>query len=313
MMIEKAYAKLLGNYETIASGFGWIALENLTGGFGETYLTNYPSMIPDNLYDQISSHLQENTLVCAGTQNGGRGIAGSHEYSVTATHKINSNNAYTGETEEVQLLRMRNPWGKTEWNGDWSDNSPLWRGVSDDVKSDIGFINKDDGEFWISFQDALVYFDSFDICAYYDTSKVAGPGAKAKLFQQVSKWTSSQGGLQSPPPENLPTFTVSTNNSKDPNSAIIVGITIIRPKEDKTNDTFIPRVYPTNGATTFDSTFFRRHREILAQDKSQLTPVPYKSYASVYKVPNGEYVVVAQRVYAGNETRFLIRILYQLE
>jgi len=23
-------------------------------------------------------------------------------------------------------VNIRNPWGKTEWNGDWGDNSHLW-------------------------------------------------------------------------------------------------------------------------------------------------------------------------------------------
>lgn len=26
----------------------------------------------------------------------------------------------------MQLLKVRNPWGKVEWLGDWSDNSDKW-------------------------------------------------------------------------------------------------------------------------------------------------------------------------------------------
>jgi len=30
------------------------------------------------------------------------------------------------EGNDVKLLNIRNPWGKTEWNGDWGDSSELW-------------------------------------------------------------------------------------------------------------------------------------------------------------------------------------------
>lgn len=26
----------------------------------------------------------------------------------------------------VTLIKLRNPWGKLEWKGEWSSDSPLW-------------------------------------------------------------------------------------------------------------------------------------------------------------------------------------------
>lgn len=51
---------------------------------------------------------------------GNTGLVSSHEYSLLSAHEVYVN----GET--LRLVRLRNPWGEKEWNGDWSDHSPLW-------------------------------------------------------------------------------------------------------------------------------------------------------------------------------------------
>jgi calpain-15 len=49
------------------------------------------------------------------------GIFQNHAYSLL--------NIYSGmqtDNGEVTLLRVRNPWGRKEWQGSWSFSSPLW-------------------------------------------------------------------------------------------------------------------------------------------------------------------------------------------
>ena len=48
--------------------------------------------------------------------------------------------------EKVRLLKLRNPHGHVEWEGDWSDNSPLWTPA---LKNQVGFKDEDDGIFFI--------------------------------------------------------------------------------------------------------------------------------------------------------------------
>jgi hypothetical protein len=51
---------------------------------------------------------------------------------------------------EISLIRLRNPWGKNEWKGAWSDTSKEWEYLPDDLKN-----NKIDGEFFIALDDFL--------------------------------------------------------------------------------------------------------------------------------------------------------------
>lgn len=55
----------------------------------------------------------------------GNGLVKGHAYSVTAVKKVRLGHGLLAyfKNETIPLIRMRNPWGKTEWNGAWSDRS----------------------------------------------------------------------------------------------------------------------------------------------------------------------------------------------
>ena len=63
----------------------------------------------------------------------------------------------------MRLLKLRNPWGYQEWNGDWSDDSLLW---TPQLKDEVELIEKDDGVFWIPFRDFMKRFESAAFSAY---------------------------------------------------------------------------------------------------------------------------------------------------
>ena len=48
---------------------------------------------------------------------GGPGLVSGHAYSLLAAKELSNG---------VRLVKLRNPWGRFEWKGAWSDNSELW-------------------------------------------------------------------------------------------------------------------------------------------------------------------------------------------
>lgn len=78
-----------------------------------------------------------------------KGIVELHAYSVLKAREI----------EGVRLVLLKNPWGKHEWQGAWSDGSKEWT-AEWLQKLDHKF--GDDGAFWISYEDLLKKYQAFD-------------------------------------------------------------------------------------------------------------------------------------------------------
>jgi hypothetical protein len=67
-----------------------------------------------------------------------------------------------GKNMSLKLLQLRNPWGHKEWQGEWSNTWNKWPVA---IRSQLSVSNKkNDGCFWISFQDVLKYFYDITIC-----------------------------------------------------------------------------------------------------------------------------------------------------
>ena len=77
------------------------------------------------------------------------GLVERHAYSIIRVARITSVPGFIG------LVQCRNPWGNNfEWNGDWSDRSPLWD-KHPEVGKEIGrkYLSADDGLFWMAWKD----------------------------------------------------------------------------------------------------------------------------------------------------------------
>uniref|UniRef100_A0A8D1A6N1 Calpain 14 n=1 Tax=Sus scrofa TaxID=9823 RepID=A0A8D1A6N1_PIG len=157
-LLEKAYAKLSGSYEDLQRGQVSEALVDFTGGV--TMTINLVEA-PCNLWDILTRAIYSRTLIGCQTHAGERvlenGLVDGHAYTLTGIRKVTSKHG------PEYLVKLRNPWGKVEWKGDWSDSSSTWELLS--PKERILLLRKEnDGEFWMTLRDFKTHFTLLVIC-----------------------------------------------------------------------------------------------------------------------------------------------------
>ncbi|KAJ8356230.1 hypothetical protein SKAU_G00190240 [Synaphobranchus kaupii] len=68
------------------------------------------------------------------------------------------------KTTKVRLVRLRNPWGKVEWCGPWSNSSKEWASLPKSERERLRHRNTEKGDFWMSFEDFKRNFTKVEIC-----------------------------------------------------------------------------------------------------------------------------------------------------
>jgi hypothetical protein len=183
-LLEKAFAKFCGSYRTLIAGHPVRGLSYLTGGIcvrmtlDDVSITSFENnQGTSSFFDWLQNNLNK-VMCCTSSRlrpdgvplderTNSLGIAYNHAYSLLRAQVVTLN---TKKAQHAQLLKIRNPWNKkgnksyeTEWQGDWSDKSKLWRFVDENSRTELP-VCKDDGEFWISRSDWLKQFRVVDIC-----------------------------------------------------------------------------------------------------------------------------------------------------
>ncbi|XP_018425001.1 PREDICTED: calpain-3 isoform X5 [Nanorana parkeri] len=163
-LLEKAYAKLHGSYEALKGGNTTEAMEDFTGGVTEFYEIKDA---PKDLFKIMRNAFERGSLIGCSIDaivpaqfetRMSSGLVKGHAYSVTGVEET------PFKMEKVKLVRLRNPWGQVEWNGSWSDNSKEWNIIDKAEKGRLQHQIKEDGEFWMSFEDFLKNFTKLEIC-----------------------------------------------------------------------------------------------------------------------------------------------------
>ncbi|KAH8833437.1 hypothetical protein DL96DRAFT_1771293 [Flagelloscypha sp. PMI_526] len=168
-LIEKAYAKLHGDYQSLNGGFCGEALEDLTGGVSTIVRVKDILDTEQFWHEELVKANQDRLFGC----------------SLTFTSSARNNNAYLyqhGPRWESCLLLagkrfvvLRNPWGDTnsEWNGKWSDGDEAWTLEWLQRLPEIGHaFGRHDGQFVMEYCDFLTTWDDIDRTLVFDSSYV---------------------------------------------------------------------------------------------------------------------------------------------
>jgi len=102
----------------------------------------------------------------------------------------------------VCLVELRNPWGEHEWQGDWSDRSPLWtqemkdafHPTLDEGTSATDGTESEDGLFWMSAADFFQFFDGVSV-VYHDAKTAKRVSCITKgcsIFPELVEFVVSQ-------------------------------------------------------------------------------------------------------------------------
>ncbi|PLB51215.1 cysteine proteinase [Aspergillus steynii IBT 23096] len=179
-LLEKAYAKIHGDYDALWGGWSGEAVEDMTGGVTTTIATNRilkKSMLWKELVDPEGGFVFAASALAAGRDSARGGLAMGHAYSI-----IRATEQQDEDGNPVRLVLIRNPWGERnekgtgEWNGPWSDGSREWTPYwLEKLQHKFG----DDGIFWITYEDMLSTFAFLHRTRIFD-----------KKWTIVQRWTS---------------------------------------------------------------------------------------------------------------------------
>ncbi|XP_067828278.1 calpain-5-like isoform X2 [Heptranchias perlo] len=188
-LLEKAYAKLNGCYEALEGGNTAEALVDFTGGISELVALDKEDYGNDlekrkKLYQNLlNAHSRGSLISCSIRPESGEqleaqtgcGLVKGHAYGVTDVRKVRLGVGLLSffKSEKLFMIRMRNPWGSTEWNGPWSDGSEEWKQISKGERERMGVTVRDDGEFWMTFHDFSVYFTDLVVCRQINTTALS--------------------------------------------------------------------------------------------------------------------------------------------
>lgn len=328
-LLEKAYAKLYGSYESLRGGFTSEALEDFTGGMGEAFYLKNP---PDNLFNIIVKSFQRGSLMgCSITPDKkiheartAEGLVRGHAYSVTKVQVLEISSPFP--SQKIELIRLRNPWGnEIEWQGAWSDRSNEWRQVPNNVKAELGLTISNDGEFWMSFQDFLKYFDDLDICHLSPESLEMDDAESEKSYEKEwilnsfeGEWVAgiSAGGCRNyadsfpSNPQFIMTLQDPDEDDDEKNCTVIIslmqknrrvrrnvgvknlsiGFTIFKVSEENLKQKPLKTTFFKSASMTASSEDFQTIREVCY--RFQLPPSSYVILPSTFKPnENGEFLM----------------------
>uniref|UniRef100_A0A8C4RBN6 Calpain 9 n=1 Tax=Eptatretus burgeri TaxID=7764 RepID=A0A8C4RBN6_EPTBU len=319
-LLEKAYAKLAGSYESLKGGSTSEAMEDFSGGLVETYKTQ---KAPPNFQSIIQNAVRKEAMLACCIDVRKRqcveeateqGLITGHAYSVTGMEEVK----VKGQT--VTLMRMRNPWGRIEWKGAWSDKSDEWKNVSNAEMKRLDQVDKNDGEFWMSFEDFKTEFSRVEICNIGPEGMDDDDEGYWALTEHESRWVpgSTAGGCRNfartfwtnPQFHLILSKEDEDPDDKTPGCSFIIALYQMktRRRARHRNKTIGFSIYELpekiqSYKGQLPKAFFARHRS-----SKRSSFINMREICQRFKLKPGHYVIIPSTYKPSIEGRFLLRV-----
>uniref|UniRef100_A0A672FZB9 Calpain 9 n=1 Tax=Salarias fasciatus TaxID=181472 RepID=A0A672FZB9_SALFA len=313
-LLEKAYAKMHGSYESLKGGSTMEAMEDFTGGVGEMYETK---KAPDNLFATMKKALDRGSMmgcsidISSSAESEAKtatGLVKGHAYSITGLEEV----TYRGR--KVKLIRIRNPWGQVEWNGPWSDKSSEWDYVDRADKSRI-LNNSEDGEFWMEFEDFKRNYDKVEICNMTPDALTDNTKRHWEVEVLEGSWIrgSTAGGCRNYIDTfwTNPQFKMRLKDADDEDDVCSVVVAVMQKDrrklriEGKDLQTIGFAMYKAPDGDDYLSKDFFRYNGSIARSK---TYINLREVSERFTLPPGDYVLVPTTFQPHKEADFIVRV-----
>ncbi|KAM9314349.1 calpain-9 [Pholidichthys leucotaenia] len=314
-LLEKAYAKLHGSYESLKGGSTMEAMEDFTGGVGEMYDTK---AAPNNMFAIMKKALDRGSMmgcsidITSSAESEAKtssGLVKGHAYSITGVEEVNVRG------RKVKLVRIRNPWGQVEWNGPWSDNSREWNYVDQADKNRILQTSREDGEFWMEFEDFKREYDKVEICNMTPDSLSDDTKRHWEVSQFEGRWIrgSTAGGCRNYIDTfwTNPQFKLQLEDADDEDDMCSVMVALMQKnrrrlrKEGMDLETIGFALYEApEGKEQVDKDYFRYN----ASKARSKTYINMREVSERFTLPPGKYLLVPTTFQPHHEADFLVRI-----
>ncbi|CDW73607.1 calpain family cysteine protease containing protein [Stylonychia lemnae] len=173
-LIEKAWAKVNGNYEKIGSGYN---------NEGVEFLTNAPSkrismtlLKADTLWNLVKDADNSNFVMNVDTPSNPLGDIALCQFNLPCQHTFSLISVVVikaADNSQINLYRIRNPWKKdSKFNGKFNDTASIWKTVGLDNKTyanQAGVVIAEDGVIMMTSDEMIQAFSSITISYVNDT------------------------------------------------------------------------------------------------------------------------------------------------